>query len=184
MSNLERIQANNAELQECIDKANALPNAGGGSIDTSGLTATADKVLLGETFIGANGEMEEGTIPQVEDSTIVLNPSKVRYQIPKGYHSGNGTVGVDYDQLLVTPTKQTQIFGSVENKDSFIGMVTVAPIPDEYIIPSGAKEITENGTHDVTAYASVNVNVNAGITEIWLLTMEDGTEVTKEVVVV
>lgn len=30
MTNTERIQANNAELQECIDKANALPDAGGG----------------------------------------------------------------------------------------------------------------------------------------------------------
>ena len=157
MSNLERIQANNAELQECIDKANALPDAGGGSIDTSGLTATADKVLLGETFIGANGEMEEGTIPQVEDSTIVLNPSNSRSQIPEGYHSGNGTVIAEVDQLAVTPTKSLQSFGDVNG--AFIGMVHVAPIPDEYIIPSGTKEITENGTHDVKGFASVNVDV-------------------------
>ena len=30
VSNTERIQANNAELQECIDIANNLPNGGGG----------------------------------------------------------------------------------------------------------------------------------------------------------
>ena len=30
MANLERIQANNALIQNCIDKANSLPNAGGG----------------------------------------------------------------------------------------------------------------------------------------------------------
>ena len=33
------------------------------------------------------------------------------------------------------------------------------PIPDGYIKPSGSKTITENGTHDVTQYASAVVNV-------------------------
>lgn len=33
------------------------------------------------------------------------------------------------------------------------------PIPDGYIVPSGALNITENGTHDVTNYAGVTVNV-------------------------
>lgn len=92
------------------------------------------------------------------------------------------------------------------------------PIPDGYIQPSGTKNINENGTHDVTEYASVRVavrrddpiiqpleitengtytapdgvdgyspitvNVSPGISEMWTFTMEDGTEITKEVVVV
>lgn len=36
------------------------------------------------------------------------------------------------------------------------------PIPDGYIKPSGTKEITENGIHDVAEYSSVNVNVEGG----------------------
>lgn len=37
--------------------------------------------------------------------------------------------------------------------------VTVNPIPDEYIIPTGSQTITTNGTVDVTNLASVVVNV-------------------------
>lgn len=36
------------------------------------------------------------------------------------------------------------------------------PIPDGYIKPSGTIEVTENGEHDVTEYASVSVNVSGG----------------------
>ena len=40
------------------------------------------------------------------------------------------------------------------------GIQTIGKIPDEYIVPSGTKSITSNGTSiDVTSYASVNVAV-------------------------
>lgn len=57
-----------------------------------------------------------------------------------------------------TPTKSQQTFNADEGFDG-IGTFTVQAIPSEYIIPSGTKEITTNGIHDVTEKASVNVNV-------------------------
>lgn len=47
--------------------------------------------------------------------------------------------------------------------------------------------VTENGTYEASdgadGYSPVVVNVHTGTTEIWTLTMEDGSTVTKEVVV-
>ena len=70
--------------------------------------------------------------------------------------------GGEYTPILqdksATPTKSKQTFNADEGFDG-IGTFTVEAIPGEYIIPSGTKDITSNGTHDVTDKASVKVNV-------------------------
>lgn len=60
----------------------------------------------------------------------------------------------------VTPTKSEQTVVAAGRYTT--GAVKVAKIPDSYIQPSGTKTITENGTHDVTQYASVDVDVAGG----------------------
>lgn len=63
----------------------------------------------------------------------------------------------------VTPTKSTQIVTPDTGYDG-LSRVTVNPIPNQYITPTGTLTITENGTYDVTAYASVIVNVSSSET--------------------
>ena len=62
----------------------------------------------------------------------------------------------------VTPTTSQQTVQPDSGYDG-LSQVTVNPIPSQYIIPSGNKAITQNGTNiDVTDYATVSVNVSGG----------------------
>lgn len=61
---------------------------------------------------------------------------------------------VEPKELWLTPKKEIQLYSS-----DVYSPVTVLPIPDEYIIPTGDLEITKNGTFDVTNIATALVNV-------------------------
>ena len=73
----------------------------------------------------------------------------------------------------VIPTKEVQEIVADKTYDG-LSKVTVNPIPDEYIIPSGEIEFTQNGTYDVTDKASAKVNIKEKVLGTKTIT-ENGT---------
>lgn len=65
---------------------------------------------------------------------------------------------------IIEPLEVTEngTYTAPDGVDGYSPVAVNVPIPDGYIVPNGELEVTENGTHDVTAYASVNVNVSTG----------------------
>ena len=79
-----------------------------------------------------------------------------------GSFSINGSISTQLmtqSGFSITPSQSQQTFEV--NAHLMTGDITVNPIPSQYIVPSGAKQISTNGTHDVTEYASAEVSVPA-----------------------
>lgn len=125
-------------------------------IDISDTTAVASDVAAGKYFYLASGQKVEGTstgggaisVVETQDShggTIVTITGEV----------------VNLQSKTATPTTSSQTI-SPDTGYTGLSQVTVNPIPSQYIVPSGNKEITENGTGiDVAQYSTVSVAVPA-----------------------
>lgn len=120
-------------------------------IDTSEATATSEDILNEKTAY-VNGEKISGTM--VNNGTIneELTSSKTSYVIPKGYHSGEGTISVDLETKDITPTKELQSITPAEGK--LISSVTVQAIPAEYVTTTDANALATDILATKTAYVN------------------------------
>lgn len=131
----------NAKMTALADEVRTLS----GATDTLGLDEMASHTREANTEVSEQAEMiqqlksilqgkaEGGTPTPIQEKTVDVTE--------------NGTVEVTPDEGYAL----SKVTANVN-----------VPIPDGYITPIGTKEITENGQHDVTEYASVNVNVESG----------------------
>ena len=143
------------------------------------ITSSTEEIELQEKEVTPTKEIQ--TITSDEDydglNKVVVNPIPDEYIIPDGTLNvdANGDVDVTMFRMArvgvytpptlqdkeITPTKEVQTVVASEGYDGLSG-VTVNAIPDEYVVPSGELEITENGTYNVREYASTNINVPTG----------------------
>jgi len=150
---------------------------------------TAADLLLGKELIDEDGNVVAGTMANNGDVSKSIDGIDVKsVEVPAGYTSG-GTVSLtdDIDNEVdtqadlisqistalagktagssvslqsksVTPSTSAQTVTPDAGYDG-LSQVAVGAIPSGFVQPTGTLEVTENGTHDVTNYASVNVNV-------------------------
>lgn len=126
--------------------------------DTTDSTAKAENILAGETAY-TYGTLEDGTrvaekttgtMPNNESEDVVLDTNTTSYKIPKGYHTGGGTVSVETEEKSVTPTKGQQTIFPTSGK--VLERVTVQPIPGAYIATSDATATASCILYGETAY--------------------------------
>lgn len=118
--------------------------------DVTSVTAAAGDVLTGKIFVASDGTVVTGTMVNNGAVSKTLDGTTISYTIPKGYHSGSGTVKIVLETKTVTPTKSAQDITPTTGK--VLSKVTVAAIPDNYIDTTDADAVAGNILVDKTAY--------------------------------
>lgn len=99
--------------------------------DVTSVTATAADVLANKIIVTADGSVTTGTMTNNGTVSKTLDGTTTMYTIPKGYHSGTGSVGIVIEEKSVIPTKSAQDITPTTGK--VLAKVSIGAIPDEYI---------------------------------------------------
>lgn len=118
--------------------------------DVSSTTAAAGDVLTGKVFVTSTGAVTTGTMANNGAVSKVLTAADPSYTVPKGYHSGAGTVSIDPETKTVTPTTSQQTVSPASGK--VLSSVTVNAIPAQYVDTSDATATAAQILDGATAY--------------------------------
>lgn len=118
--------------------------------DVSSVTAAAADVLSGKTIVTADGTVTAGTMANNGAVEKVLTAADPSYTVPKGYHSGTGTVSISPETKTVTPTTEQQVVSPTTGK--VLSSVTVEGIPAQYVDSSDATATAAQILDGATAY--------------------------------
>ena len=107
--------------------------------DTSPVTAGAADVLANKVIVNADGETVAGTMTNNGAVSKTLDTTTTSYTVPKGYHSGAGTVKISLETKSATPTTSSQTIKPSTGK--VLSQVTVAAIPANYVDTTDADAV-------------------------------------------
>ena len=141
--------------------SSASKSVSSGSAKTPATTVTANPTI--------SVNSSTGLITATTSATKSVTPTVTAGYVSSGTAGTITVSGSKTSQLstqaatTITPTTSSQT--AVAAGKYTTGAVTVGAIPSQYIVPSGTKSITENGTGiDVTSYANVDVSVSSSST--------------------
>ena len=119
--------------------------------DVSGVTATANTVLEGSSFVNTQGVKVDGTVPVHEDKQIILSLSKTHEDLSDKYYSTSTVSIITEGQREVTPDKTGCTISPTKdqyNRERVLSTVKVLPIPDKYQDVSGVTAVASNVLED------------------------------------
>lgn len=118
--------------------------------DVSSVTAAAADVLAGKVFVTSSGAVTTGEMANNGAVNKTLTAQEQNYTIPKGYHSGTGSVSISPESKTATPTKAQQTISPTAGK--VLTSVVVEPIPAQYVDTSDATATAAQILDSATAY--------------------------------
>lgn len=145
--------------------------------DVSGVTATADDVLVGKQFVDSTGMLIDGSMADNGTVTQTLDTSITSYTIPAGKHSGSGSVSITTQTKSTTPSTSSQTISADTGKvlkSVTVGAMSAGALSTPSISVSSSGVITATSGISTAGYLSTSTSKS----NTKSLTTQSGTTIT------